>query len=110
VPIGAGIVGGWLLTRARPARTPADNAPWWDKHGVLECAWGLAAGLVAGVAVAVLAWLSGGSLGGGRMSVVGPAGGWVLLAGVLEIGVVAAATMWTLRWRDRRAEPSDAAR
>jgi hypothetical protein len=70
----------------------------------------MAAGLVAGVLIAVLAWLSGGSLGGGRMSVVGPAGGWVLLAGVLEIGVVAAATMWTLRWRDRRAEPADAAR
>jgi hypothetical protein len=110
VPIAAGVLAGWLLTRARPAPAPADNAPWWEQQGLPECAWGLAAGLVAGLVVALLAWLSGGSLGAGRMSVIGPAGGWVLVAGVLEIGVVAAVTMWTLRWRDRRAEPADAAR
>jgi hypothetical protein len=110
VPIAAGVLAGWLLTRARPAPAPADNAPWWEQQGLPECAWGLAAGLVAGLVVALLAWLSGGSLGAGRMSVIGPTGGWVLVACVLEIGVVAAATMWTLRWRDRRAEPADAAR
>jgi len=110
VPIAAGVLAGWLLTRARPASAPADGASWWEEQGLPECAWGLAAGAIGGVVVAVLAWLSGGSLGGGRMSVIGPAGGWVLLAAVLEIGLVAAVTMWMLRWRDRRAEPSDAAR
>jgi hypothetical protein len=101
-PVGAGVLAGWMLARARPAPAPAENAPWWDKQGLPECAWGLAAGLAAGLVVAVLAWLSSGSLGAGRMSVLGPAAGWVLVAGVLEIGVAAAATMWVLRWRDRR--------
>jgi hypothetical protein len=104
-PIGAGLLAGWLLVRERPA--PADDAPgrekrWWNEQGLPECAWGLAAGAVAGLALAIAAWLSSGSLGAGRMSVIGPSGGWVLLAGVLEIGVVAAATIWVLRWRDRR--------
>lgn len=110
IPVGAGVLAGWLLTRGRTAPTPAEGAPWWERQGLPECAWGLAAGLTGGLVLAVLAWLSGGSLGAARMSVIGPSGGWVFVAGVLEIGVVAAATMWTLRWRDRRAEPSSEAR
>ncbi len=102
VPLGAGVLAGWLLTRERPAPTTAQNAPWWEKEALPECGWGLAAGAAAGLALAVVAWLSGGSLGAGRMSVIGPAAGWVLLAGMLEIGVVAAATIWALRWHDRR--------
>jgi hypothetical protein len=102
VPIGAGVLAGWMLTRARLAPAPAENAQWWHKQGLPECAWGLAAGLVAGLVVAVFAWLSSGSLGAGRMSVLGPAAGWVLVVGALDIGLVAAATIWVLRWRDRR--------
>lgn len=102
VPVGAGVVAGWLLNREREAATPSAAAPWWERHGLPECAWGLGAGLVGGLVLAALAWLSSGSLGAGRMSVIGPAAGWVLVAGVLEIGVVAAATIWVLRWRDRR--------
>lgn len=101
-PLAAGLLAGWLLVRERPAPAAAENAPWWVKHGLPECAWGLAAGAAAGVVLAVGAWLSGGSLGAARMSDIGPAAGWVLVAGGLEIGVVAAATMWVLRWRDRR--------
>jgi uncharacterized protein DUF6350 len=101
-PLGAGLLAGWLLVRSRPAPAAAENAPWWDRHGLRECAWGAAAGVVAGLTLGVVAWLSGGSLGAGRMSVIGPAAGWVLVAAGLEIGLVAAATIWLLRWRDRR--------
>lgn len=101
-PLAAGVLAGWVWVRERPAPAPAESAPWWEKHGLPECAWGLAAGAVAGLALAVVGWLSGGSLGAGRMSVIGPAAGWLLVAGGLEIGVVAAAAIWVLRWRARR--------
>lgn len=109
-PLAAGLLAGWLLVRERPAPTPADGSPWWEKHGLPECAWGLAAGALAGLLLALVAWLSGGSLGAGRMSVIGPAGGWVLVAGAVEIGLVAAAAIWLLRWRDRRASRPTVAR
>jgi hypothetical protein len=102
IPLAAGALAGRMLVRERAAPTAAGSAPWWQRHGLPECAWGLAAGLIGGAALGALAWLSGGSLGAGRMSVIGPSGGWVLLAAACEIGVVAAATMWLSRWRDRR--------
>ncbi len=101
-PLAAGVLAGWLLVRERPAPAAAEDAPWWVKQGLQECGWGLAAGVVAGVLLSIVAWLSSGSLGAGRMSEIGPTGGWVLLAGGFEIGGVAAVTIWLLRWRDRR--------
>jgi hypothetical protein len=87
VPVGAGALGGVLL--ARRLRCPAG-------HAALE---GLALGPCAGAAMALLAWLSGGPLGGGRLSEVGPSWWQVGLAVTLEVGVAAAAAAAVVRRR-----------
>jgi hypothetical protein len=85
-PIGAGLLAGWLLKRA--------GADW---------TWGFAAGAIAGAALGVLAWLSGGPLGPGRMAHLGPSAWQVGLAAALEVGVLAAASVWLLGWQGQRA-------
>jgi hypothetical protein len=95
VPYLAGIFAGVITVRISP--TPA-----------LEAAplWGFAAGAAAGVLSGVAAAFSGGPLGDGRLSAVGPSGFAVGLVAVLEIGVTAAlaaaATNWFILHRATR--------
>ncbi len=85
VPLAAGAVGGVLLARR------------------LRCAWGKAAleglylGPCVGALFAVLAWLSGGPLGGGRLTDVGPSWWQVFLALTVEVGVASAAAAALVR-------------
>jgi len=85
VPVAAGALGGVLL--ARRLRCDAGRA-------ALE---GLALGPCAGLAMAVMAWLSGGPLGGGRLTDVGPSWRQVGLAVAVEVGVAAAAAAAVVR-------------
>ena len=79
MPYLAGVFAGVVTVRISP--TPA-----------LEAAplWGFAAGAAAGVLAGVAAAFSGGPLGDGRLSAVGPSGFAVGLVAVLQIGVTAA--------------------
>jgi Family of unknown function (DUF6350) len=95
-PIGAGLVAGWLLGRT----PPADGL-------VHELAHGFAAGAGAGVVLAVLAWLSAGSLAPGRMSQLGPSPWQVGLVAAFEIGVIAAGVAWSVAWQRARRVTSD---
>ncbi|MGB8650896.1 MAG: DUF6350 family protein [Mycobacteriales bacterium] len=81
VPVAAGVVAGLLVSRRLPATSV--------RAGALEAA---AAGPCAGAAVALLAWLSGGPVGGGRLVAVGPSPWQVGLAVALEVTLPAAAT------------------
>jgi len=85
VPVAAGALGGVVVAR-RLACGPGRAA--------LE---GLALGPCAGAAVAVLAWLSAGPLGGGRLVQVGPSWWQVGLAVLLEAGAGAAAAAAVVR-------------
>jgi hypothetical protein len=81
VPYLAGGLGGLLLVRAAPALT-LDAAP----------LWGLACGAVCGGILGVLAAVSGGPLGAGRLAAVGPSPWQIGGVSALEIGVAAAVT------------------
>jgi Family of unknown function (DUF6350) len=97
-PIGAGVLAGWLLSRARPV-TEAPAGRWWQRYRVLEAGYGLAAGAVCGLALGVLGWLSAGPLGPGRMAHLGPSAWQVALAAAAEVGVLAGAASWLFGWR-----------
>ena len=101
-PIGAGLLAGWLLARSR---VPAVNAegPWWERLRLTDAAFGLASGAVGGLLMGVLAWLSAGPLGPGRMAHIGPSAWRVGIAVLLEVGLPAAATTWLLGWRMLRS-------
>ena len=73
VPVVAGAVAGLLVAR---------------RAGVLDAAL---VGPAAGLAVGILAWLSGGPAGGSRLAAVGPSPWRVGLAIAVEVGVAAAA-------------------
>jgi hypothetical protein len=83
LPAVAGLAAGWLMT----IRVSRDEA---------ESSWGLLigsallAGPAAGVALGLLAEFSGGSLGDGRMAVIGPDPWQVGLLATLVVGVAAA--------------------
>jgi hypothetical protein len=79
LPLVAGAVGGVLVTRRVSAARIRDAA-----------LWGLLTGVTAGLMLAVLAALSGGPAGPGRLATVGPSAWQVGLAAVLELGVTAA--------------------
>jgi hypothetical protein len=85
-PLAAGMVAGWLLARRRlraaAASRPAVVVSW---PGLLGAA--ALAGPVAGLLFGFVADASGGPLGGGRLSVVGPVP-WQV--GLVAAGVVAA--------------------
>jgi len=81
VPYLAGGLGGLLLVRATSALT-LDAAP----------LWGLACGVVSGGLLGLLAAVSGGPLGDGRLAAVGPSAWQVGGVSALEIGVAAAVT------------------
>ncbi|OUE23989.1 hypothetical protein BFL36_06375 [Clavibacter michiganensis] len=89
VPVVVAFVAAVALS-PRVARIPEPEARRWP--------WFLAAGLGMGVVGAVvlclLAAISGGAAGPGRLADVGPAAGWILLAAFLEIGVASVAGMF----------------
>lgn len=60
--------------------------------------WGLLSGSLAGVVIGLLASASGGPLGTGRLSSVGPPGAEVGLVAVLEVGVTAALAAGAANW------------
>ena len=103
VPVLAAMAAGWLLTRrlmgihhvvdghlvdGRHASRPGDPAP-------VEPAWSLVlgsaalAGPVAGLVLGALSWLSGGSLGDGRMAEIGPVPWQVALISTIMVAVSA---------------------
>jgi hypothetical protein len=90
VPILAGMAAGWLLTRRLMRTRP--NRPGEPVPGRQEPPWplvvgsALVAGPVAGIVLGVLAWMSGGSLGDGRLAEIGPMPWHV---GLIAAGVVA---------------------
>lgn len=83
VPLLAGVTAGLVAV----VRAPGSRAE-------LAAVRAMYAGLLAGVFVGVLSWFASGSLGGGRLAVMGVTP-W-LVAGVvaLQIGVVGAVTAW----------------
>jgi uncharacterized protein DUF6350 len=60
--------------------------------------WGLLTGSLAGGVVGVLARVSGGPLGAGRLASVGPNGGEAGLVALLEVGVTAALVAGAANW------------
>jgi hypothetical protein len=95
IPVLAGIAAGWLLTMrlgratvVAPARgkkkDKPDGLPW-----SLVLGGAVLAGPAAGIVLGVLAAISGGSLGDGRMSVIGP-DPWQV--GLVATGVLAVST------------------
>ena len=101
-PIGAGLLAGWLLARSR-TQTPSSAGAWWERLRLIDAVWGVVAGSVAGMFMGVLAWLSGGPLGPGRMADLGPSAARVCIAVAFEVGLLAAATSWLLGWRRTRS-------
>lgn len=87
LPYLAGCAGGLLLIRLAP--TPS-----------LEAAplWGLACGGITGTLLGVAAAFSGGPLGSGRLSAVGPSAWQVGVTAALEVGVTAAVTAGLANW------------
>ncbi|WP_353807307.1 cell division protein PerM [Agromyces sp. SYSU T00194] len=105
VPVLLGFAAGFAVRRSvdarrsrraagRPEQRPARRSPAWS--WTLLVGEGLAAGVVAGVLLAVLAWWSGGAAGPGRLAEVGPdwwvaGGAAALLTGIPAVlGAVAA--------------------
>ncbi|MFS4504596.1 DUF6350 family protein [Clavibacter sp. Sh2141] len=89
VPVVVAFVAAVALS-PRVSRIPEPEARRWP--------WFLAAGLGMGVVgagiLALLAVISGGAAGPGRLADVGPAAGWILLAAFLEIGIASVAGMF----------------
>jgi hypothetical protein len=94
IPLLAGAVAGWLLTRRR--RRAAESRP----GPVAAPRWGtllgaaVVAGPVAGALLGLAALASSGTLGAGRLATIGPAAWSVagVAAGVLALGTVIGAT------------------
>jgi hypothetical protein len=87
VPYLAGGLAGLVTIRIAP--TPfLESAP----------LWGLLTGSLSGVVLGILATVSGGPLGDGRLASVGPNGGEVILVAVLEVGVTAALVAGAANW------------
>lgn len=91
-PFVAGAVGGVLTIRAMPSPV-YEGAP----------LWGFVSGALTGAVVALLAALSGGPLGDGRMATVGPSAWQVGLMAALEVGIASAIAAWVANWRILRA-------
>ena len=91
MPYLAGVLAGVLLVRAAPALS-LDTAP----------LLGLGCGAVSGTLLGLLAAVSGGPLGDGRLAAVGPSAWQVGLVSGLEIGVAAAVTAGLVNYRALR--------
>lgn len=91
VPVVAAIGSGVLMTRRmsrpRPSRPGEPPAPRRSPSWVLVVGSAVIAGPVAGLVLGLLAWISGGSLGDGRLSDIGPGFGAVLLAATVVVTV-----------------------
>lgn len=96
-PLAAGALAGVILHRGRPAGGAA---------GLLLEA--VAVGPCAGLALAALAWLSGGPAGGDRLAVLGPSPWRVGLAVAVTVGGAAVVTA-LCAWRRRRSADDGAA-
>lgn len=81
VPVAAGVLAGVVVVRRVAGSSP-----------LVAAREGLLVGPCAGLVFAALAFLSGGPLGGGRLTQVGPSPWKTGLAVALEVGVVAAVT------------------
>jgi hypothetical protein len=89
VPVVVSFVAAVALS-PRVARVPEPEARRWPWF----LAAGLGMGVVGAVVLSLLALLSGGAAGPGRLADVGPAAGWILLAAFLEIGIASVAGMF----------------
>ncbi|OUC95205.1 DUF6350 family protein [Streptosporangium minutum] len=87
LPFAAGAVAGVLGVRIAPSPS-FEGAP----------LWGFVCGLATGATAGLLAALSGGSLGGTRLSAVGPAAWEVMLSVTLEVGVAAGISAGLANW------------
>jgi hypothetical protein len=85
LPLLAGVLAGLAVARA----VGPQEAPGWARR---RAGYGMAAGLVAGAALAGLAVLAGGSVGGGYLTAVGPSPWRLGLAVAVEVGVPAGLT------------------
>jgi hypothetical protein len=86
-PYLAGVLAGIVTIRIAP--TPfLESAP----------LWGLLTGSLTGAVIGVLARVSGGPLGSGRLASVGPNGAEAGLVAVLEVGVTAALVAGAANW------------
>ena len=90
VPVGAGLLAGRLVHRADPDASATRTA----------CRSALV-GAITGAVWAVLAWGSGGPVGGERLAQVGPGPGSVGLAVALSVGAGAVVCASVLRYRAR---------
>jgi Family of unknown function (DUF6350) len=114
VPVLTAMVAGWLLTQrltrgpaerigaavVRPPAAPgADLPPWSLLFGAA-----LLAGPVAGLVLGSLAWLCGGSLGGGRLADIGPVPWQVALVTTGVVAISAAIGAAAARTFGRRAD------
>lgn len=97
VPVLCGLLVGWTVSSRFPSTSYAVSA-----------GRAAAAAVLAAVATGVLAWLSGGAVGGGRMREVGPDVSSVLLMALLSltIGAVIAALVG-LWWAQRHGTAED---
>ncbi|PPF55514.1 hypothetical protein C5B94_05885 [Clavibacter michiganensis] len=89
VPVVVSFVAAVALS-PRVARIPEPEGRRWPWF----LAAGLGMGVVGAVVLALLAVVSGGAAGPGRLADVGPAAGWILLAAFLEISVASVAGMF----------------
>lgn len=88
VPIVAGFLAGALLSK--PVQLPVGRLTW-------TIAVGVGTGIVGGAVLGLLAWASAGSLGPGRLAVVGPDPLAVGLLAALELGLSAIVGMAATR-------------
>ncbi|WP_093171687.1 DUF6350 family protein [Sinosporangium album] len=87
IPFAAGAVAGVAVARIAPSPS-YEVAP----------LWGFLCGLVTGLSAGFLAALSGGPLGGARLSAVGPSAWEVTLSVTLEVGVAAGISAGIANW------------
>jgi hypothetical protein len=91
LPLVAGMLAGMLIARRDPQAPPR-----------VAAGWATVAGLLAGFAFAVLAALSGGPLGSGRMAALGPSPWQVGLAAAVELAAIAAPVAAVAAWYAQR--------
>jgi hypothetical protein len=87
VPYFAGAIGGLLVVRQAP-QVSVDGA----------AIRGFCSGAGCGLVLGVLAGYSGGPLGEGRLSAVGPSAWQVTVVGILELGIAAAISAGAVSW------------
>jgi len=90
VPLVAGVVAAVLLVRRLGPSTLG--------HAAFE---GALVGPAAGLVMMLLAFVSGGPLGGGRLIAVGPSPAWIGLAVAVQVGVWSALAAAALSWHRR---------